>query len=53
MNIAVIGAGLMGRAAVFDLARASNVEQVGVFDVDGRLAQDIANKFGNGIAGRR
>ncbi|MFZ1682860.1 MAG: saccharopine dehydrogenase C-terminal domain-containing protein [Candidatus Zixiibacteriota bacterium] len=50
MKIAVIGAGLMGRAAVFDLARASNVEQVGVFDVDGRLAQDVANKFGNGIA---
>jgi lysine 6-dehydrogenase len=50
MKIAVIGAGLMGRAAVFDLARASNVEQVGVFDVDGKLAQDVANKYGNGIA---
>jgi lysine 6-dehydrogenase len=50
MKIAVIGAGLMGRAAVFDLARASNVEQVGVFDVDSKLAQDVANKYGNGIA---
>lgn len=50
MKIAVIGAGLMGRAAVFDLARVNGVEQVGVFDIDGRLAQEVANKFGNGIA---
>ena len=50
MKIAVIGAGLMGRAAVFDLARSANVDQVGVFDIDGGLAQTVANKFGNGIA---
>ncbi len=50
MKIAVVGAGLMGRAAVFDLARVNGVEQVGVFDIDGRLAQEVANKFGNGVA---
>lgn len=50
MKIAVIGAGLMGRAAVFDLARVNGVDQVGVFDIDGRLAQEVANRFGNGIA---
>jgi lysine 6-dehydrogenase len=50
MKIAVIGAGLMGRAAVFDLARVSGVDQVGVFDVDGKRAQEVANRFGDGMA---
>lgn len=50
MKIAVIGAGLMGRAAVFDLARAADVEQVGVFDVDAQLAKTVAEKFGDGKA---
>lgn len=50
MKIAVLGAGLMGRAAVFDLARASGVEKVGVFDIDGKLAQEVANKYGDGKA---
>jgi lysine 6-dehydrogenase len=50
MKIAVIGAGLMGRAAVFDLARAGDVEQVGVFDVDAQLAKTVAEKYGDGKA---
>jgi lysine 6-dehydrogenase len=50
MKIAILGAGLMGRAAVFDLARASGVEQLGVFDIDGKLAQEVANKYGDGKA---
>lgn len=50
MKIAVIGAGLMGRAAVFDVARAHGVEKVGVFDIDEKLAQEIANKYGDGKA---
>jgi lysine 6-dehydrogenase len=50
MKIAVIGAGLMGRAAVFDLARVSGVDQVGVFDIDGKRAQEVANRFGNGMS---
>lgn len=50
MKIAVIGAGLMGRAAVFDVARASGVEKVGVFDIDPKLAQEVANKYGDGKA---
>lgn len=40
----------MGRAAVFDLARAADVEQVGVFDVDAQLAKTVAEKFGDGKA---
>ncbi|PWB70907.1 saccharopine dehydrogenase [candidate division GN15 bacterium] len=50
MKVAVIGAGLMGRAAAFDLARAQGVEKVGVFDIDEQLAKEIANKYGDGKA---
>jgi len=46
VKIAVIGAGLMGRAAAFDFARAENVDLVGVFDIDEGLARDVANRFG-------
>lgn len=47
MKIAVIGAGLMGRAAVYDLARIDGVEKVGVFDIDRKLAQEMATRYGN------
>ncbi len=50
MKIAVIGAGLMGRAAVYDLARAEGVKKVGVFDIDQQLAKEVADKYGNEIA---
>ena len=46
MNIAVIGAGLMGRAAVYDLSRAEGVGQIGVFDIDRQLAVEMAEKYG-------
>lgn len=47
MKIAVIGAGLMGRAAVYDLSRAEGVLQVGLFDIDKKLAAHVAKKYGN------
>ncbi|MGH8014777.1 MAG: saccharopine dehydrogenase C-terminal domain-containing protein [Candidatus Zixiibacteriota bacterium] len=47
MKILVIGAGLMGRAAVYDLSRAVGVKEVGVYDIDKKLAQQVAKKFGN------
>ena len=50
MKIAVLGAGLMGRAALYDLSRAEGVEAVGVYDIDGRLAFEIGEKYGNGKA---
>ncbi|MCD6249489.1 MAG: saccharopine dehydrogenase NADP-binding domain-containing protein [candidate division Zixibacteria bacterium] len=50
MKIAVIGAGLMGRAALYDISRNNSVEQVGIFDVDGNLAAEIATRFGSGKA---
>ena len=50
MKIAVIGAGLMGRAALWDLSRNDDVNQVGVYDIDGDLAAQVAEGFGNGKA---
>jgi len=48
MKIAVFGAGMMGRAALFDLSRNNSVEQSGIFDIDESLAAEIATKFGSG-----
>jgi lysine 6-dehydrogenase len=50
MKIAVIGAGLMGRAAVYDLSRIVGVDSVGVFDIDSQLAIKVAEQYGNGRA---
>lgn len=54
MKIAVIGAGLMGRAAVYDLAHNPKVNLVGVYDIDAKLARLVARKYGHRktIAGR-
>lgn len=49
MKIAVIGAGLMGRAAVYDLSRADGVSKVGVYDIDKKLASQVAKKYGTKI----
>jgi lysine 6-dehydrogenase len=50
MKIAVIGAGLMGRAVLFDLARNEDVQSVGLFDINETLASEIASKYGGGKA---
>lgn len=50
MKLAVIGAGLMGRAAVYDFSRADGVDRIGVFDIDGALAKEIAGAYGAGKA---
>lgn len=50
MKIAVIGAGLMGRAALYDLAHLDDIEEVGIYDIDENLAIDIAAKYGNNKA---
>ena len=50
MKIAVIGAGLMGRAAVYDLAQNDSVENIGLFDTDEKLAAEVATKYGYGKA---
>ncbi|MEW5993923.1 MAG: saccharopine dehydrogenase C-terminal domain-containing protein [Candidatus Zixiibacteriota bacterium] len=50
MRIAVLGAGLMGRAAVYDLANNHEVQIVGVFDIDGDRASQVAEQYGQGKA---
>ncbi|HXW54510.1 MAG TPA: saccharopine dehydrogenase C-terminal domain-containing protein [Candidatus Cybelea sp.] len=50
MEIAVLGAGLMGRAVVYDLARAPEVRRILVADFDRRRAEDAARRFGQGKA---
>lgn len=54
MKLAVIGAGLMGRAVVYDFSRQDDVEAVGIFDIDPALADEVAVRFGSGkaVAGR-
>lgn len=47
MKLAVIGAGLMGRAALFDFGRIEEVEKVGIYDIDEDLAAQIGKTYGN------
>ncbi len=48
MNIVVLGAGLMGRAVVYDLALAPGVRQLLVADIDPRRAREASREFGRG-----
>jgi lysine 6-dehydrogenase len=48
MKIVVLGAGLMGRAVVHDLAGAREVDSIVAADFDGRRAKEVAAKFGRG-----
>ncbi|MCU1311324.1 MAG: Saccharopine dehydrogenase [Candidatus Angelobacter sp.] len=42
MKLLVIGAGMMGSAAAYDMARADDVESVTLADADGKLAKSAA-----------
>jgi lysine 6-dehydrogenase len=46
MKIAVVGAGLMGRAVVYDLARIKDVDKIGLYDINLKQAREIAKKYG-------
>ena len=50
MKIVVLGAGLMGRAVVHDLAGAREVRDLVVADFDRDRAHAVASKFGDGKA---
>lgn len=50
MKIVVLGAGLMGRAVVYDLGVAREVTSVVVADFDRGRAHEVAQEFGHGIA---
>jgi len=50
LKIFVLGAGLMGRAVVYDLGRARGVRKITVADFDRERAREVAAKFGVGKA---
>jgi lysine 6-dehydrogenase len=50
MKVVVLGAGLMGRAVVYDLGRAREVSHVIVADFDRNRASEVARQFGRGKA---
>jgi lysine 6-dehydrogenase len=50
MKIFVLGAGMMGRAVVHDLASVRAVKQIVVGDFDRARAQEVSRKFGRGRA---
>jgi saccharopine dehydrogenase-like NADP-dependent oxidoreductase len=50
VKFVVLGAGLMGRAAVYDLSGAADVRNVVVADFDRTRAHEVARKFGRGKA---
>ena len=50
MKVFVLGAGLMGRAVVYDLASSREVQQIIVGDFDRARAREVAKTFGRGKA---
>ena len=50
MKIFVLGAGMMGRAVVYDLGGAREVKRIVVADYDRGRAHEVARKFGRGKA---
>ncbi len=50
MKIFVLGAGMMGRAVVYDLGRARDVNAIAVADFDRERAHEVARTFGHGKA---
>jgi lysine 6-dehydrogenase len=50
MRFVVLGAGLMGRAALYDLARSREAAEIIVADYDQPRAQEAARQYGNGKA---
>jgi saccharopine dehydrogenase-like NADP-dependent oxidoreductase len=50
VKIFVLGAGMMGRAVVYDLGRVREVENIAVADFDRSRADEVARRFGRGRA---
>ncbi|KAA3631983.1 MAG: saccharopine dehydrogenase [Calditrichaeota bacterium] len=47
MKIAILGAGLMGRAALYDAVQAEGVTGTGIYDIDENLASEMKIRFGD------
>lgn len=52
MKLLVIGSGMMGSAAAYDMARSAHVEAVTLADSDAKRARDVAARI-NHIAGQK
>ncbi len=50
MKFTVLGAGMMGSATVYDLARSKTVDEILVGDFDFPRAETVARRFGSGKA---
>ncbi|HEY4684074.1 MAG TPA: saccharopine dehydrogenase NADP-binding domain-containing protein [Candidatus Acidoferrales bacterium] len=50
MRLVVLGAGMMGRAVVYDLARSPDLRRLLVVDKDLRRAREVARRYGSGVA---
>ncbi|MGY5880565.1 MAG: saccharopine dehydrogenase NADP-binding domain-containing protein, partial [Candidatus Thorarchaeota archaeon] len=46
MKVLVMGSGLMGKGAAFDLARQDSVEQIILADIDLKRAETLAKEIG-------
>ena len=53
MKLLVLGAGMMGPAAAYDMARAAGVEQVTIADVDAGRARAAASRVNRLVRGRK
>jgi lysine 6-dehydrogenase len=50
MRFTVLGAGMVGRAIVFDLCRREEVTEVRLADCSLEIAEEVASRYGNGKA---
>ena len=50
MKVAVVGAGQMGQAALYDLAQLDGIEQLAIFDIDPQRALNASRRFSEGRA---
>src|SRR5258706_15943213 len=53
MKLLVIGAGMMGSAAAYDMARAAGVEGITLADANGKLAKREAARINKMVGGKK
>jgi lysine 6-dehydrogenase len=53
MKLLVIGAGMMGSSAAYDMARCARVESVTLADADTKRAKDAANRINKMVPGKK
>lgn len=53
MKLLVIGAGMMGSSAAYDMARCARVEAVTIADADTKRAKEAANRINKMVSGKK